>query len=130
MCLCCTACYQLDVQYASGEYPVAFGQHLAGFDIVEKRGYLRETLWVYQAGGLDPLAIGREGPVPDNIWSYTFQKHLRTGEGIQYLKIRQRQSFLTLFIRVLSLGLISPTEVQIEGEIVRVVPSRERKEKK
>lgn len=130
LCLCCTACYSLDVQYQQGEYPVAFGQHLAGFEVVEKRGYLRETLWVYHAGGLGPLPIGPEGLTPTNIWSQTFQKHLHTGEGIQYLKIRQRQTFLTLFIRALTLGLLSPTEIQIEGEIVRIVPTHERKEKK
>lgn len=119
-----SSCYQLDVHYQdTTEYPVAFGQHLAGFDILETRGHLSETLWVYHAGDLGQLPIGsREGLAHEDIWAHTFRKHLQAGEGIQYLKIRQQQTLATLLVRLLTLGLLSPTELNIEGKIVRVVP--------
>ena len=122
LCLC-TSCYQLDIHEHDSDYPVAFGQHLAGFDIVEQKGYFNETYWVYHAGDLGQLPLGsREGLEHDHIWSHTFQKYLHPGEGVQHLKIRQRQTLATLVVRVITLGLFSPTELTIEGQIVRIVP--------
>ena len=118
-----SSCYQLDAYYAEAEYPVAFGQHLVGYDINEKIGFISETLWVYHAADLGQLPMGsREGLAHNAIWRHTFQKHLTPGQGVHYLKIRQRQTFSTLITRLLTLGIISPTEVQIEGEIVSITP--------
>jgi len=118
-----SACYQLDVHYPAAEFPVAFGQHLAGYEITEKSGFLSETLWVYHAGDLGQLPIGsREGLEHNAIWQHTFQKHLQPGQGIHYLKVRQRQTFFTVMTRLFTLGLLSPTEIHIEGEVVSVAP--------
>lgn len=118
-----SACYQLDVYYPDAEYPVAFGQHLAGYEITATSGFISETLWVYHAGDLGQLPLGsREGLEHRAIWQHTFQKHLLPGQGVHYLKVRQRQTFSTVMTRLLTLGLLSPTEIHIEGEIVSIVP--------
>jgi hypothetical protein len=116
-------CYQLDMHYPDAEYPVAFGQHLAGYEITGKSGFISETLWVYHAGDLGQLPMGsREGIHHDAIWQHTFHKNLLPGQGIHYLKVRQRQTFATVLTRLLTLGVLSPTEVHIEGEVVSVTP--------
>lgn len=131
ICVCTYAlssCYQLDVYYPDAEYPIAFGQHLAGYEIIEKTGFISEILWIYHAGDLGQLPIGsREGLEHKVIWKYAFQKHLLPGQGVHYLKVRQRQTFSTIMTRILTLGIISPTEVQIEGEIVSITPITRKK---
>jgi saccharopine dehydrogenase-like NADP-dependent oxidoreductase len=64
----------------------------------------------------------REGLEHHAIWQYTFKKHLSPGQGIHYLKVRQRQTFFTVVARLLTLGILSPTEVHIEGEVVSIAP--------
>lgn len=118
-----SSCYQLDAHYPEAEYPVAFGQNLAGYEITEETGFISEVLWVYHAGDLGQLPMGsREGLAHGAIWKHTFQKYLTPGQGVQYLKIRQRQTISTLLTRLLTLGVISPTEVHIEGQIVSIIP--------
>ena len=117
------SCYQLDVHYPDAEYPVAFGQRLAGYEITKKSGFISETLWVYHAGDLGQFPLGsREGLNHNAIWNYTFQKHLSPGQGVHYLKVRQQQTFFTVLTRLLTLGILSPTEVHIEGEVVSITP--------
>lgn len=126
-----SSCYQLDIRYSQAKYPVAFGQYLAGYDIVARKGRFQKRFWVYHAADLGQLPIGsREGLAHTEIWQHTFESVLSPGEGIQYLKIQQSQTPLTVLTRLTTLGLVSPTEVEIEGQIVTVIPSLKKSFKK
>ncbi len=80
-------------------------------------------IWTYHLLGLPSVPLGtREGIPADNLIEPLVKNDLAAGNGIVRLKVTHARTPLTWVATIFTLGLVSPTAVTVEGDVVELLP--------
>jgi len=118
-----SGCMSLLLQAPETDVPVSLSERLYGYRTGQKVGRIEREIWTYHLLGLAQFPLGtREGLSTDRVLSDTLEQQVRPGQGVIRLKVRHTRTPLTWLASIFSLGLLSPTAVIIEGDIVEIWP--------
>lgn len=119
-----SGCMSLLLQAPDTEIPVSLNTRLHGYRSGRVVGRLQQEVWTYHLLGLPQIPLGtREGLATDQVLAGVLQRHVQPGQGVIRLRVQHLRTPLTWTAAILSLGLLSPTAVRIEGEIVELLPA-------
>lgn len=122
-CLILTSCMSLLLEAPNSEIPASLSNQIRGYQIEARVGYLRQEVWTYHLLGLFELPLGsREGFLREEMLRGVLRQHVAEGQGVVKLRVEHSRTPLTWLATIVTLGLLSPTAVYIEGEIVQLSP--------
>lgn len=123
LCACLSGCMSLLLQAPETEIPVSLNARLYGYRNGRVIGRLQQEVWTYHLLGLPQLPLGtREGLATDQVLAGVLKQQVQPGQGVIRLRVKHQRTPLTWAAAILSLGLLSPTAVSIEGDIVELLP--------
>ena len=120
-----SSCMTLLIKAPESDVPVSFSGQIRGYRTGNTLRHLEQEIWVYQVLGLPKLpSWTREGLPPEDLIAPVLKANTTPGQGLVRLKVRQSRSFFTWMATILTLGLISTTAVNIDGDIVELQPEQ------
>jgi len=120
---CLTACMSLVLEHKQDLPPVSLTKELRGYTVIPPARHFLREVWVYHLLGLPNLSLGtREGMAADHILAQVLEQETENGQGVVQLKIRHEHTAWTLFASAVTLGVLVPTAVILEGDVVHLRP--------
>lgn len=121
LCFFLVGCMSLHLPRTSSSIPVSLTQKIYGYRVIKPVKHFSKEIWTYHLLGLPQVPIGtREGYAIEDILDEVLMSQTKPGQGVIRLKIRHQRSFFTWMTTIFSLGLLSPTAVSFEGEVVEL----------
>lgn len=113
-------CMALLIADGQTDIPISLSGQLSGYKIHATPHSFREEVWIYHFWNIQHLALGtlQDGLRYDHLLHDVVRKHITAGQGVIHLKIRHERNTLTLLSALFTLGIMTPTAVIIEGDIV------------
>ena len=123
LCLLCSlsSCMSLVLQPSENNLPVSLSSHIYGYQTGQVQRHFSREIWTYHLFGLPQVPLGtREGLAANHLIMDVLQSELQEGQGMVRVRIRHSRTPLTWMATLFSLGILSPTAVHFEGDIVSI----------
>ena len=115
------SCMSLVLKAPESPVPVSLSGQIKGYRSARVIRHLVHEIWVYQLLGLPQMpAWTLEGLSPDELVSPLLKEATSPSQGLIRLKLRQSRTPVTWLATILTLGLLSPTSVTIEADLVEL----------
>lgn len=114
-----SGCMTLVLQHSQDLPPVSLTEKISGYVVGTPERHFQREVWVYHFLGLPNASLGtREGMAADQILPQVLAQEIETGQGVIQLKVRHEHTAWTLIASAVTLGLLVPTAVILEGDVV------------
>jgi hypothetical protein len=114
-------CMTVVLREPVSEIPMSLTGHLRGYRLERTGRYFSQEVWIYYWGGIPNLPMGtREGLRTDHLIEDVVKRHVGPGQGVINLKIRHEKTFANWVATLVSLGIVSPSAVIVEGDVVNL----------
>lgn len=114
-----SGCMSLVLQPGRENVPISLSSQIYGYQTGHVLRHLSREIWTYHLLGLPQFPLGtREGLGTNELISAAIQADVSPGQGVIRLQIRHTRTPLTWLATIFSLGLLSPTAVIIDGDVV------------
>jgi hypothetical protein len=118
-----TGCMSLVLEHKQDLPPVSLTEVLRGYRVMPPARHFLREVWVYHLLGLPNLSLGtREGLAANQILAQVLAQETENGQGVVQLKIRHEHTAWTLIASAVTLGVLVPTAVILEGDVVQLQP--------
>ncbi|PIQ26337.1 hypothetical protein COW36_14885 [bacterium (Candidatus Blackallbacteria) CG17_big_fil_post_rev_8_21_14_2_50_48_46] len=118
-----SACMALHIQIHEDTPPVSLTRTLRGYKTSQPLFHFQKEVWVYHIFGFPDLSLGtREGIPADQLLDQLLKQAAGPQQGIVQLKIKHEHTVWTLIASAVTLGLLVPTAVIVEGDVVNLEP--------
>jgi hypothetical protein len=118
------SCMALVLERKENQPLVSLTGQIRGYNVNIERHFTREV-WIYHLLGLPDFSLGtREGLAPDRLLDHVLSQETQENQGIIHLKIRHEHTAWTLIASAVTLGVLVPTAIIIEGDIVSLKDRR------
>lgn len=116
-----SGCMSLHLPRTESSVPVSLSAKIFGYRVKGPVKHFSKEIWTYHLLGLPQVPLGtREGYGSTAILDEVLKAETQPGQGVIRLKIGHQRSFFTWMATLFSLGLLSPTAVVIEGDVVEL----------
>lgn len=116
-----SSCMAMVIKAPDGRVPVSLTGQIGGYRVGAMQRHFSREIWTYHLLGLPALPLWtREGLPADDLINPLLREYTRPGQGVIRLKVRHSRTALTWMATLLTLGLLSPTAVNIEGDVVEL----------
>lgn len=113
------SCMSLVLQSGESDLPVSLSSQIYGYQVGSVQRHLSREIWTYHLFGLPHVPLGtREGLAANNLITDVIKSELQADQGLIRLRIQHVRTPLTWMATLFSLGILSPTAVIFEGDIV------------
>ena len=113
----------LYIKPVESKRPVSLSASVGGYQVLSPARYFKKEVWIYHLFSVPQFPLGsREGVSQDQILDRLIQQQTLESQGIVNLKIRHERNILTWIASLVTLGVLTPTALVIEGEIVDLAP--------
>lgn len=120
------ACMSVLIKAPASPFPISLTEHIPGYRIGPVRQHIAREIWLYQLLGVSQWSLWtREGVPPDDLIVPLLQPHVGIQQGVVRLKITHSRTALTGITSLVTLGILSPTAINIEADIVDLEPLKE-----
>ena len=118
------ACVPFHLKTPRNDLPLSMTGYISGHNLVKTSYHFREEVWIYFILGLAELSFGtfRDDFRYDYLLEDIARKHIKTGQGVTHLKISSEKSLPTILVTFFTLGILAPVSVEVEGDVVEIVP--------
>lgn len=117
-------CMSLVLEDSQTDIPMSLSAHLSGYQVQRTEQFFREEVWVYHLWNIQhwPLGTLQDGLRYDHLLHDVAHKYVGAGQGVINLRVRHERNVLTILSAIFTLGIMTPTAVVIEGDIVDLTP--------
>lgn len=123
-----SSCASLQIEPIDLQAPVSLTEQIYGYEQVRKVGHFRREVWVYHVLGMPQWSLGtRQGSHPQQLLKTILNEELQPNQGVVRLKIQHMRNGFTWFTSLISLGVVTPTVLIVEGDRIEVQPLQERR---
>lgn len=103
--------------------PISLSGEVQGHRTGRVIRHVSREIWTYHLFGMPSVPLGtREGFAADDLVAPLLADEMASGHGIVRLKISHARTPLTWLATIFSLGILSPTSVTVEGDVVELLP--------
>ncbi|PKL78441.1 MAG: hypothetical protein CVV27_03290 [Candidatus Melainabacteria bacterium HGW-Melainabacteria-1] len=120
-----SSCMSLVLRAPSSEIPVSLSEQIRGYRSGRQIRHFSREIWTYHLLGLPALPLWtREGLPADDLLTSLLKEYTSPGQGVIRLRVRHARTPLTWAATILTLGLLSPTAVTVDGDVIELLPER------
>ncbi|MGV3525113.1 MAG: hypothetical protein ACO1RX_12855 [Candidatus Sericytochromatia bacterium] len=119
--LCLQGCMSLVMQAEDSPFPVSLSEHLPGYRTGRVVRHVSREIWTYHLFGLPQVPLGtREGLDARHLITPLLRDAVEPGQGVVRLRVRHTHTPITWLAALCTLGLITPTAVMLEADVVEL----------
>ena len=117
--ICLTSCMSVLIKAPESSFPISLTEHIPGYRVGTLQKHIAREIWLYQLLGVSQWSLWtREGIPPDDLIVPLLKPHVGFQQGVIRLKITHSRTALTWATSLVTLGILSPTAINIEADIV------------
>lgn len=103
------------------EPPVSLTARIRGYDVSPPLRHFSREVWQYHLLGWPGCPLGtREGIPATQVLDTLLRAEAGPGQGIVHLKIRHEHTIWTWISAAVTLGMVVPTALILEGDVVDI----------
>lgn len=106
--------------------PVSLTARIRGYKISSPLRHFSREVWQYHLFGWPGFPLGtREGIPVSELLDTLLQAEAKAGEGIIHFKIRHEHTPWTWISAAVTLGIVVPTALILEGDVVQLMSTED-----